>query len=230
MPFEAHKMSEVGPAAASFFSPPMQKNSTFNAPTILTLIRLVASPLLLPVLLVYLLPFNYWWLNGLLALLFTFFGLTDFLDGYLARKLKQETKLGRVLDPIADKFLVYSTLVALLATGKIYFYWVIILIGREFFMMGLRHVALENGITVHVSSWGKLKTLVQMAMLTVMIANPYQALGFCGAFGWNGLEALLLAISLLLSVDSARRYYVTFMKAYNAKMNTESLATDFDSK
>src|SRR5579871_3122872 len=142
------------------------KHYTFNIPTILTLTRLILAPLLVPLLLVYLLPYNYFWLNSVLAILFIFFGLTDFFDGYLARKLHQETPLGRVLDPIADKFLVYSTLVALLAVGKIYFYWVIIFIGREFFLMGLRHIALENNVVVHVSSWGKLKTFAQMAVLT----------------------------------------------------------------
>ncbi len=193
------------------------KHYTFNIPTILTLMRLVLSPLVLPLLFVYLLPYNYFWLNSALAVLFIFFGLTDFFDGYLARKLHQETPLGRVLDPIADKFLVYSTLVALLAVHKIYFYWVIIFIGREFFLMGLRHIALENNITVHVSSWGKLKTFAQMAVLTVMIANPYQALGVFGAPGWNITELLLLLLALVLSVWSAWRYYVVFMRAYEAQ-------------
>jgi CDP-diacylglycerol--glycerol-3-phosphate 3-phosphatidyltransferase len=198
----------------------MNINYQFNVPIILTLIRLVLSPLLLPLLFVYLLPMNMVWINGLLALLFIFFGLTDFFDGYLARKLHQETTLGKILDPIADKFLVYSTLVALLAVHKIYFYWVVILIGREFFMMGLRHIALENAIVVHVSKWGKFKTMLHMALLTVLIANPYQSLGLCGAFWWNSIEYLLLASSLVICVESARRYYVAFMQAYTKKVST----------
>ncbi len=153
----------------------------------------------------------------LLASLFILFGLTDFFDGYFARRFKQETALGRVLDPIADKFLVYSTLIALLAAHKIYFYWVIILIGREIFMMGLRQIALEQQISVHVSLLAKLKTCAQIAMLAVMIANPYQDLGLCGALGWNGTQLVLLIATLALSLISAWYYYRNFMIAFHAK-------------
>src|SRR5947199_10698456 len=97
-------------------------------PNKLTLIRLIGSPLLLPVLLVYFLPFNNFLINTLLAFIFLLFGATDFFDGYLARKYRLESTIGKVLDPIADKFLIYCTLIGLLAAGKIGFYWVIILI------------------------------------------------------------------------------------------------------
>lgn len=190
---------------------------TFNLPTILTLIRLVLSPLVLPILLVYLLPYNFVWLNAVLASLFVLFALTDFLDGYLARKLQQETTVGQVLDPIADKFLLYATLVAVLAVHKMYFYWVVIFIGREFFMMGLRHIALENNIVVRVSYLGKIKTMFQMVMLTIIIANPYQQQGMREAFGWNALEMGLILISLVLTLYSAWQYYTTFLKAFREK-------------
>jgi CDP-diacylglycerol--glycerol-3-phosphate 3-phosphatidyltransferase len=185
-----------------------------NFPTFLTLIRLVLSPLMLPILFVYLLPYNIAWINYSLAMLFVFFSLTDFFDGYLARRLQQETSLGKILDPIADKFLIYSTLVSLLAIGKIYFYWVILLVGREFFMMGLRHIALEHNFTVPVSWLGKIKTVVQMVFLTVVIVNPYNQLHLWDAPCWNGLELILLILSLYLSLASAQRYYVAFMKEF----------------
>ncbi len=75
--------------------------------------RLIIAPVVLPLLLVYGLPYNVGWLNTVLAAIFVFFAFTDFLDGYLARKYQQETLFGSELDPIADKFLVYSTLIAL---------------------------------------------------------------------------------------------------------------------
>ena len=125
-----------------------------NLPTILTLIRLILSPLVLPVILVYLLPLNIFWVNGVLAVIFMLLSITDFFDGYLARKYNQETVLGKVLDPLADKFLTYSALIGLLAAHKIYFYWVVILIGRELFILGLRHVALEHRLEVSVSILG----------------------------------------------------------------------------
>jgi CDP-diacylglycerol--glycerol-3-phosphate 3-phosphatidyltransferase len=184
---------------------------TINVPTVLTLIRLIVAPFVLPVLLVYLLPFNSLFINGALALLFIVFALTDFFDGHLARRLQQETRLGKLLDPLADKCLVYSTLIALLAVGKIYFYWVIIFVGREFFVMGLRLIALEHGSAVTVSWWGKIKTVLQMALLTVLIANPYQVLGLCNAWCWNGVELVLLISALGVSVFSAYQYYQNCM-------------------
>lgn len=186
--------------------------ATINFPTFLTLTRLILSPIILPLFLVYLLPLNSIWINGLLALLFVSFSLTDFFDGYLARRMRQETAMGRALDPLADKFLVFSVLVALLAVHKIYFYWVIIFIGREFFVMGLRQIALEKGMMVHVAWLGKLKTAFQMIYLTVAIVNPYQPLGFTGqGLMWNGVEQGLLLLTLILSVLSAYYYYRAFI-------------------
>ncbi len=192
-----------------------------NVPTTLTLIRLIGSPLILPVLLVSFLPANNFTINILLASLFVVFGLTDFFDGYLARRFKQETPLGSILDPIADKFLVYSVLIALLKVSKINFFVVVILIGREFFMMGLRQVALEYHMNVPVIMWGKLKTFAQICFLTVIIANPYQELGiFSGRF--NQLEFFLLVVTLLLSVGSAIRYYSEFITEYEHQQYVKS--------
>lgn len=183
-----------------------------NVPNLLTIIRLVGSPIFLPLLIVYLLPYNFFWLNCIVAVFFCFFALTDFFDGYLARKFNQETTLGKVLDPIADKFLLYASLVALLAAHKIFFYWVILFIGREFFMMGLRHIALENNFSVPVSMLGKVKTAFQMIMICVIILNPYQALGLTGALSWNGIEFFLILVSLGMSLGSAKQYYQLFMR------------------
>lgn len=187
---------------------------SLNTPIILTLIRLVFSPLLLPVLLVFLLPFNIFYLNGCLTILFICFGLTDFFDGYLARKYNQETSIGKMLDPIADKFLLYSTLIALLAAGKIFYYWVIILIGREFFVMGLRMLSLENNFAIAVSFWGKSKTSMQTVCLAWIILNPYQSLGFKQAFWWNGIQAVLLFFAIVSSVVSAWFYYQIFVSHF----------------
>lgn len=195
-----------------------------NFPTFLTLIRLILSPLVLPLLLVYFLPFNIVWINALLAVLFILFGITDFFDGYLARKRKQVTPLGRVLDPLADKFLVYSTLIALLTVNKIYFYWVVLLIGRELFVVGLRQMALEHAQQacppesqcrgVPVSWLGKCKTVVQLAYLAVAIFNPYQGQGLRGVCApWNAAEGLLLAVTLFLSLFSAYRYAMEYVKS-----------------
>lgn len=212
----------------------LSNNFKNNVPNVLTIIRLVCSPLFLPLLIVYLLPYNVFWLNCIVAVFFCFFALTDFFDGYLARKFNQETSFGRVLDPIADKFLLYATLVALLAAHKIFFYWVILFIGREFFMMGLRHIALEHNFSVPVSILGKIKTAFQMIMICVIILNPCQALGLTGALGWNGTEFILILVSLGISLGSAKQYYQIFMRMLkesdSAKASTDrSTNTSHDS-
>lgn len=181
-----------------------------NIPTFLTLIRLIVSPLFLPVFIVYLLPYNILWLNCLIAFIFVLLSITDFFDGYLARRYNQVTVLGRVLDPLADKFLTYSALIGLLAADKIYFYWVVALIGREMFVMGMRHVALEHNFEVPVSYLGKLKTAFQMLTITFIIVNPYYY--NVGIFNyWNGIELGLLTVTTTLSLVSAQRYYDAFM-------------------
>ncbi len=186
-----------------------------NVPLALTLTRLIVSPLVLPFLLVYLLPYHLGFVNSLLASFFVLLSLTDFFDGYLARKYHQETALGKLLDPIADKFLFYSTLIALVAAGKLYFYWGIILIGREFFVMGLRLVALEKQIEIPASWLAKIKTAVQMIWLMVVILNPYHQMGFMGEFRWNGTELGLLLLTLVLSLVTAYQYYQLFMGRYS---------------
>ncbi|MCX5922500.1 MAG: CDP-diacylglycerol--glycerol-3-phosphate 3-phosphatidyltransferase [Candidatus Dependentiae bacterium] len=196
-----------------------------NFPTTLTLIRLVVSPLILPLLLVYFLPINHILINGILVLFFFALSLTDFFDGYLARKYGQETLLGAVLDPIADKFLVYSTLIGLLVVNKIYFFWVVLLIGREFFLMGLRQVALENNFSVPVSFLGKLKTATQIICLMFIIFNPYQTvgLGLSGVAWWNTAELILIVITVGISMLSALFYYQAFIGKFLAKHESDTI-------
>lgn len=191
----------------------MQKQ-TLSVATILTLIRLIASPLILPILLVYLLPYNHPALNTCVALLFAGLSFTDFLDGYYARKYNQTSQLGAALDQIADKFLTNSTLIALLAVDKIYFYWVIIFVGRDLFIMGLRHIALENNFSLPVDYLGKVKTACMMLLLTWIIINPYQH--DAQTLFWNQTELILLTISLLLTILSAYAYFRGFMQNMHA--------------
>ncbi len=186
-----------------------------NAAMVLTLFRLIFSPIVLPFLLVYFLPLNILAFNVVLAATFLVFGLTDFLDGYLARHLNQHTLMGKVLDPIADKFLLYATLIALLAAQKIFFAWALIFIGRELFVMGLRLIALEHSFSLPVVWFSKLKTLVQVAYLTLVIANPYHDYSIRRSV-CNQVEKVLLIAALVLTVWTAYRYYVTFVRTYKS--------------
>jgi len=178
----------------------------------LTLFRFVGAPCTLPFLIVYGLPYNVFLVNCLVGLVLLLFGLTDFFDGYLARKYNQTTSYGQVLDPIADKFLLYSTLVALVAVGKLYFLWAIVWIGREFLVMGLRMIAVERDRTIPVSYSGKIKTILQIAALLCVIINPYQYDWNTG-FWWNALEASLLVNASIYSIVSLYQYVVLFFES-----------------
>ena len=85
--------------------------------------------------------------------------------------------------------------------------------------MGLRNIALETGISVPVSWFGKIKTAIQMFFLTIVIVNPYQSLGLLGASGWNGVELLFLVLTLIFSVWSAYAYYLAFIKQFKVKQS-----------
>lgn len=178
---------------------------SINLPTFLTSIRLILSPTLLPLIFVIFLPLNIFSINILVAIFFIFLSLTDFFDGYLARSYNQITNLGKLLDPIADKFLLYSSLLTLVYINKIYFYWAIIFIGREFFVMGLREIALLNGFKISVSKIAKYKTAAQMSYITIVILNSNFNI-------INVIELLLLSMALFLSIYSAFEYYQTLVK------------------
>lgn len=186
---------------------------TFNIPLSLTFIRLALSPIVLPLFLALYLPANNLMTNCMLAGFFLLFGLTDMLDGFLARRLHQVTNVGKLLDPIADKFMVYSTLITLVYVQKLYFYWAIIIIGREFFVMMLREIALFYHFNVPVAGIGKIKTAFQMMFITWVIINPAQSMG-SQALLWNGMETILLICTLVFTIASAVWYYHDFCNQF----------------
>jgi len=141
----------------------------YSIPNILTLIRILIIPLLV---LVYYFPANRWGMP-IAALLFGLAALTDWLDGYLARKLNQTSKLGAFLDPIADKLIVVTVLVMIVDEyGKLSILIpALIIIGREIAISGLREWMSELGHSgsVSVSMLGKIKTIVQMVALFLLL-------------------------------------------------------------
>lgn len=132
--------------------------------------------------------------------IFVIASLTDTLDGYLARKYHLVTNFGKFMDPLADKLLVCSALICFTATGQLAAWITIIIIAREFIISGFRLVASDNGIVIAASYWGKFKTVSQMAMIIVLIAD----LG--GVFDLIGTA--LIWISLALTVISLVDYIV----------------------
>jgi CDP-diacylglycerol---glycerol-3-phosphate 3-phosphatidyltransferase len=137
-----------------------------NLPNTLTLVRIF----LVPIVVVVLLTFNVrtsWAFWG--ASLFLAAALTDLLDGYLARRRKQVTTLGRLLDPIADKLLISSALISLVQLKIAPAWMVVIIIGREFAVSGLRSIAAHEGFSIEVSTLGKGKMVTQVAAVVGLI-------------------------------------------------------------
>ena len=118
--------------------------------------------------------------------------LTDMLDGEIARKYNLVTNFGRFMDPLADKLLVCSAMICLIPSGKLPTAIVIVIIAREFIISGFRLVASDNGIVIAANYWGKFKTVSQMAMIIVLIAD----LG--GVFDLIGQILIWLALALTI--------------------------------
>ena len=116
--------------------------------------------------------------------------LTDMLDGKIARKYNLVTNFGKFMDPLADKLLVCSAMICLIPSGKLDAAVVIVIIAREFIISGFRLVASDNGIVIAASYWGKFKTVSQMAMIIVLIAD------FGGVFDLIGTILIWVAVAL----------------------------------
>ena len=169
-----------------------------NLPNKLTLIRV----LMIPLFLVFLLnDFFGGWDNEIAAVIFIVASITDWLDGYLARKNNIVTNFGKFMDPLADKLLVCSALIAFVEIGYLPAWIVIVIISREFIISGFRLVAADNGIVIAASYWGKFKTVFQMIMIIVLIFNlsiPYIGI----------IENVLIYTALALTVISLVDYLI----------------------
>lgn len=171
-----------------------------NIPNLLTLLRIALIPVFV---VVFFMQFS--WSNFASAAIFSVAAITDWLDGYLARKLQQHTKLGAFLDPVADKLMVAAALVMLVERHASVWLAVpaIIIVSREISISALREWMAELGerASVAVSYIGKLKTFMQMVAIIGLLANPVD-------FGrWEViLSYFLLYISAVLTVWSMVMY------------------------
>jgi CDP-diacylglycerol---glycerol-3-phosphate 3-phosphatidyltransferase len=154
----------------------MQKN--LNLPNILALFRIALAPLMLW----FFIDrensiFSSWhpsWFDYFAGLIFVIASVTDFFDGYIARTWDQMTKLGGILDPLADKMLVLAGFLGLMAIDRASAWAVFLILSREFFITGLRVVAVSEGKNVASTMAGKVKTVAQMFAIGFLIMNwPY---------------------------------------------------------
>jgi CDP-diacylglycerol---glycerol-3-phosphate 3-phosphatidyltransferase len=143
-----------------------------NLPNALTLLRIFIVPLLVVVLLT---PFSEDWFGVprhiLGVMMFLGAALTDYLDGHIARSRSQVTRLGQLLDPIADKILISAALISLVENQLAPAWAVVIIIGREFAVSGLRSIAAAEGVVIPASKMGKFKMLVQVITVSLLIGS-----------------------------------------------------------
>jgi CDP-diacylglycerol--glycerol-3-phosphate 3-phosphatidyltransferase len=192
-----------------------------NIPNLLTFGRIV------------LIPFFVWLLDvpspvrGFWAcILFTLAALTDLLDGYLARKLGVVSVLGKFLDPLADKLIVMAALVWMVPMGRIPAWVVVLLLGREISVTGLRSVAASEGVVISAGNEGKTKTALQMiGIIALLLGYPYHLryLGMdLGVVDLVHVGQALVMLSLLFSFASAAQYVGLFAAAVEAKQRKQN--------
>lgn len=169
-----------------------------NLPNKLTIFRVI----LIPFFVVFLLldPSNQTY-RYIADAIFIIASLTDMLDGKIARKYNLVTNFGKFMDPLADKLLVSAAIICLIATGQLAAWIVIVIISREFIISGFRLIASDNGIVIAASYWGKFKTVFQMLMIIVLIANIQMPF-------FTVLGTILIYVALVLTIVSLIDYIV----------------------
>ncbi len=178
-----------------------------NTPNWLTLSRIAAVPVVVGLMFI---QEPYW--DWAAALLFAAASITDYFDGYIARASNTVTIYGKLLDPLADKFLVVSSLIMLQELGRIHPIVVILLVCRELAITGLRALASAEGVIIAASGGAKWKTATQMVAIPFIIINQ-DLLGLPLYSVGKGL----LWISLGMSLWSAKDYVVDFFRGVQLK-------------
>ena len=167
-----------------------------NTPNKLTTLRMIMVPFLVLFLL------TGWGGDANRYICFAIFAIasiTDWFDGYLARKYNLITNFGKFMDPLADKLLVCSALICMIPLGKLHAWMVIVIIAREFIISGFRLIAAENGVVIAANYWGKFKTTSQMIMIILLILDiplPF----------FKVLSQIFIWLSVILTVISLCTY------------------------
>src|SRR5450631_2738362 len=144
----------------------MTTNPILNLPNILTMARIAAIPLLAALLMSPSQPAGFW-----AAAVFALAAVTDWLDGYLARRMGIVTIFGKFLDPIADKLIVMAALIMILPFNRVPGWMVLVILGREIIITGLRGIASSEGIVIQASELGKFKTIFQIVAILGLVLH-----------------------------------------------------------
>jgi CDP-diacylglycerol--glycerol-3-phosphate 3-phosphatidyltransferase len=189
-----------------------------NLPNTLTLSRIFLVPLLVVVLLT---KFEGRQVLGVdkdlvAAAIFGLASLTDWLDGYLARRRKQITALGQMMDPLADKLLTSAVFIALVQMEVAKAWMVAVIIGRELAITALRSIAYSRGVTIPASPMGKVKMVAEVVAILGMILAPDRQ----GVLYWLGQVALWVA--MVTAVVSGVDYYRKFVRGQGGEVRLKS--------
>ncbi len=180
----------------------LSRDQILTLPNGLTIIRVLAIPLIL------ILLFSPILISKIItAFLFLLFAVTDFFDGYLARRRRIVTTLGKFLDPLADKLLIVTALIALISARGIPAWMVIVIVGREIAVTGLRGIAVSQGMVIGSSNSGKYKTVFEVVSIFFLILN-----GKGSPISFHDVGMGLLWVAILLAVYSGVSYFKNFLK------------------
>ena len=176
-----------------------------NLPNKLTIFRIILIPVLLVFILFDFIPLDIQIRRYIATIIFIIASLTDALDGHIARKYNLITNFGKFMDPLADKLLVTSTMIALIvmkdSVVPLKAWIVILIIAREFFMTGFRTIAMEKNVVISAGNSGKLKTIFQMLMIIFLLLNINNKV-------FINLTYFLVIISVFLTIYSLAEYVI----------------------
>lgn len=166
-----------------------------NLPNKLTMGRIFAIPVFI---VVFLMDYRI-----AAAVIFILAAVTDMMDGHIARKHNLVTNFGKLMDPLADKLLVMSALICMVEVGDVAGWMVVVILGREFIITGMRQVAAAQGIVIAAGTTGKIKTITQMIAIPLLILEnwPFTALGIPVPF-----DQIFLWIALIMTIVSGAEY------------------------
>jgi CDP-diacylglycerol---glycerol-3-phosphate 3-phosphatidyltransferase len=178
------------------------KREIFNLPNTITLLRISVVPFLFILLLS---PGEFWSL--LLAVLFAVASMTDFLDGYIARRYNLITTMGKFLDPLADKLIINTAMILMIPIGRIPAWIVAITIMRDLIVDGIRSIASSDGIYIQASRLGKQKTLAQIIAVTALLIH-YPIFGADAHL----VGMIILYVAFVLTIYSGTDYFIKFYR------------------
>ena len=185
-----------------------------NLPNILTLSRILAVPIVVLLLLFESRETCFW-----AAVVFTVASITDWLDGYLARRWQIVTIFGKFLDPLADKLIVMAALIMLIPLDRVPAWTVFVILARELIVSGIRSIASSEGIVIAASNLGKYKTIFQMIAIVGLLLHYryYWLFGLEYEFLHASMHyagIFIYYISLVLTVWSGADYFMKFFKVF----------------